>query len=228
MFDARGELTRLATKHRVSFVVEGASVRLTGLKQEADKMGSMLRFLMLGREDLDCPKKLVVQAKARAKDVEAETGALIDVLRTGGWEDGGSVCIRGGDECVAEAAEQMQAWLDEVEGASSLFVDVGDLASSMDGATLDEFRNDVWTLGGRFGVAAKDRIASKGQLELRGPEKAVAEGKGELKMVLDFYKQKAADAQKAQAKAKAAAKPAPEEDDWGAAPMAEPPPGHAW
>jgi len=229
LMDSRGEFTRISTKHGVEISKGDAGVRVTGPPAAAEKAASLLKFIFQGREDLDCPKSLVGAAKAKAKDVEADTAALVEVLRTGGHAGGGVICIRGDEECVDQAAELLRAWLDEKEGATSEFVDVNPPVASWPPQLLAQLRGDLRILEQNKHVAVKDgALESVGRLELRGPPAAVGDAAKELQMILAFYKgecSKEASAAKAKAKAKPKAKPTPaDEDDWGAAPVAEPPP----
>jgi len=227
LMDSRGEFTRISTKHGVEISKGDAGVRVTGPPAAAEKVASLLKFIFEGREDLDCPKSLVGSAKAKAKDVEAETASLVEVLRTGGCGGGGVICIRGDEECVDQAAELLRGWLDEKEGAASQFVDVSPPIASWSPQLIAQFRGDLRILVQNKRVAVKDgALEPAGRLELRGPSGPVGDAAKELQMILDFYKGECSkEASAAKAKTKPKAKPQPaEEDDWGAAPMAEPPP----
>lgn len=233
--DTRGEFKRIATKHSVEVTVEsGAGVRVSGVVQGAQKAEDAIRGLLKGSYDIDLPKNLFQAAKVKARDAEAETGAIIEICRSGGWAGAGRICLRGEEFCVNDAQEVMQAWLDDKEGCTSDWISAGSEITEWPPATLQEFRGDLDHLGSKFGVIVKDTSAP-GELEVRGPPDNVSAAGKELQMILDFYKKAQKDAQakakakpaKAKAKPKAVAKQGPENEDdgWGSAPVAEPPPG---
>jgi len=185
LIEVRGELTRLAKKHGVEVSREGQWVHISGSAQGAKKVSASIKGMMSGKQDINCPKKLTGAAKAKSKDVEPETGAIVEVQRAGGWDDMGIIYIRGEVECVSQAGEIMQAWLDEREGLKSEFIDVSNEPAN----SCDTFSGDLAQMGQWFGVTVRGP-KSCGTLELRGPPQKVSDARGELNRMLSFYKQK--------------------------------------
>jgi len=222
----RGEFDSIMKRLNVKVSREGPlTILVSGPPTDADKAADTLRGLFGGKEDIDCPTKLFGAAKKKAQEVEPETGALITVEKTGGWGGGGIIYVRGEEVSVQEATQMLREWLDEREGASSVFVNFAEDSAEWTAPIFNEFRNDLRMMGGKFGIAVKERNTA-GELELRGPADKVAEAHKEFQMILGFYKKRQADAAKAAEAAAKAAEPEEEEDDeWGAAPVAEPTPG---
>lgn len=227
LFVKRGEFVGLAKRHGVTISRDGAtSVRVVGPPKVVAIAASLVRGLFTGSADLDVPTKLVGAANTYAKDVEIETGAVVELGRTGGWGGGGVAWLRGVDTCVEEAREKMQAWLDEREGATSEFLGVIKDSAEWPAGTLSQFQNDLQMMGGKFGIVVKQREP----LEFRGPPDAVAGAVKEYSMILGFYekehaKQRALASKAAAAAAASATAAAGEADEgWGAAPVAEPTP----
>eukprot|EP00747_Dinoflagellata_sp_TGD_P166743 gnl/TRDRNA2_/TRDRNA2_190011_c0_seq1.p1 gnl/TRDRNA2_/TRDRNA2_190011_c0~~gnl/TRDRNA2_/TRDRNA2_190011_c0_seq1.p1 ORF type:complete len:375 (+),score=115.25 gnl/TRDRNA2_/TRDRNA2_190011_c0_seq1:29-1126(+) len=187
LFEARGELARLAKRHAVEVGIEGGSIWISGPPKGTAATADMLKSMLEYSEDVDVPKALIGAAKAKAKEVEPLTGAFVEVGREG-WGGGGTIWIRGAEDCVKDAAAQLREWLDAKEGAVSEFVDVSKQTAGWTAPIYDQFRNDLGMMGQKFGIAVKTR--DEGQLEVRGPADAVKAGKAELKMILDFYMKK--------------------------------------
>lgn len=227
LLDERDEIGSLARRSQVDISQDGNWLLISGPPKAADTAAELIKSLLSAKEDLDCPKNLVGPAKAKAKEVESETGAVIAVDRSGGWCGGGVIYIRGLEQSVEEATTAFRAWLDEREGAISEFVDTAEDCQQLNSLLFDQFRNDTSMMAEKFGIAVKQ--TTPGKLELRGLPDAVVAANKELLMILGFYrKEQAKAAAEAEARAKAEEAPPPEpEDDWGAAPTAEPVPG-AW
>lgn len=229
LLDAREEIGSIAKRNQVKISRDASWLGITGAPKGADNAAQLLKSLLAGKEDLDCPKNLVRKAIARAKEVESETGAIIAVETLGGFGGGGVIYIRGLEECVSQATTAFRFWLDELEGFVSEFVSSAGASGQLAGHLFDQFRNDTQMMGQKFQVAVK-QTSTLGQLEIRGLPEKVAEANKELEMILAFYRKEQA---KFEAQAKAIAKaeePPPqaeEDDEWGAAPTAEPVPG-AW
>eukprot|EP00929_Paragymnodinium_shiwhaense_P030324 TRINITY_DN17203_c0_g1_i1.p1 TRINITY_DN17203_c0_g1~~TRINITY_DN17203_c0_g1_i1.p1 ORF type:complete len:408 (+),score=179.97 TRINITY_DN17203_c0_g1_i1:93-1316(+) len=231
LLENRGEFSSLAKRKGVTITRQGTSIRVSGPPAAAQAAVTTVKGILSGKADMDCPKQLFGAAKAVAKDVEAETGALIEVWKTGGWNGGGMIYIRGIDDCVEQAREQIQTWLDEKEGAYSELVDISKDTKEWEAKDVDQFCNDLQMMSQKFGIAAKPQTAP-GKFELRGPHAAVEPALKEFHMIVDFYRQaslkaKAQQAHAAKSKQKAEEakkKQEEEEDDWGAAPTAEPTP----
>lgn len=226
LLDSRDEIGSLVKRHQVNMSQEGTRLIISGPPKSAEKVADMIKAMMAGKEDLDCPKNLVGAAKGKAKDVETESGAIIAVWNVGGWNGSGVIYIRGLPDCVQEASDAFRVWLDEREGCTSEFVEVdsGSWAPSL----ADQFKNDSQMMGQKFGVAVKPTSVTS-RLELRGLPDAVAAANKEMQMILEFYQKEQAKVEKQKAAEEAeAAVPAEEpEDEWGAAPVAEPAPA-AW
>lgn len=222
--EARGELKRLAKKHDVTVERDGKSkwIRVAGPQQAAEKAVKTLKSVLEGKQDLDCPKNLIRDAKALIDDVEPETGCMAEVLSKGGWGGGGKICIRGDPQSVREATDKVREWLDEKEGATSVFRDLNKEISGWVGLDENQFWSDIGQMASNFGVCSKD--PGDGQLELRGAPDAVKAAEKELQQILSFYKEKCKGNEKQAKKQAKAQEPAPDEDDWGAAPAAEPAP----
>lgn len=226
LLDSRDEIGSIAKRHQVNISRAGTRLTISGLVKTADKVADLIKFLLAGKADLDCPKNLTGAATAKVKEVETETGAIIAVYREGGWGGGGIIYVRGLEHSVEDATTALRAWLDEREGAVSEFVNIGEDSARWAAPLFDKFRNDAQMLGQKFGIAVKQR-SNTGELELRGLPDAVAQAGKELGMIIDFYrKEEAKGDAEAQAHQKAE-EPVEEEDAWGAAPMAEPTPA-AW
>jgi len=228
LLDSRDEISVLAKKNEVNIAKEGASLIVSGPPKSADKVADMIKALLAGKEDLDCPRNLIGAATKRAKEVESETGAIIATYPSGGWDGGGIMYIRGLDMCVEEATTALREWIDEHEGAFSEFVNISEDSGQWTGPLYDQFRNDAQMMGQKFGIAVK-QTSTVGKLELRGLPDKVAEAHQELQMILGFYRKEHKKVEAgAAARAKAEEAPAAEaEDEWGAAPVAEPVVG-AW
>jgi len=231
LLETRGELKRMGEKHGAELSSDGNGVSIAGAVEGVKKAEKALKWLLSGKADLTCPRELFGACKAQAKDLEAATGALVEVVR-GGFGGGGIVHIRGNSECVQEAEEQLRNWLDEREGAYSAFVEIREAFAKLSPEELQQFNGDLGHFGRKFGISA---WAADGQIELRGPAGGdwEAPARAELKQIVDFYAPPAPapkkEATKAKAKPKAKApEPVEEEDGWGAAPEADFELGHKW
>mmetsp|Transcript_90454 Transcript_90454/g.281168 ORF Transcript_90454/g.281168 Transcript_90454/m.281168 type:complete len:397 (+) Transcript_90454:74-1264(+) len=223
--ESRGELRRIAEKHSVSISVEEGHVHVTGVVEGARSAEKAVKWLLTGKASLACPRELIGAAKAQAKELEAETGALLEVLRSGAG--GGVVCIRGDVDCVREAEEQMRVWLDDREGAYSVFVEAAEALERLGPQKLEELRGDLAHFGSKFGIAA---LPVGGRLELRGPAGGgwEAPARAELRQILDFYAPApAAQGPRGPQEPEQPAQAEPE-DAWGAAPEADFELGHRW
>jgi len=225
LLETRGELKRIADKHGVEISTDARGISISGAVESARKAENAITWQLSGKADLNCPRDLIGATKAQAKELEPETGALIEVVR-GGFGGGGIVRIRGNTDCVQEAEEQMRAWLDQREGAYSAFVEAKEAMSKLTPDKVEQLSGDLVHFGRKFGIAATVDTA---HVELRGPAGGdwEAPARAELRQILDFYAPAAPE--KAKAKAKAKEKPKPKDDDvWGAAPEAEFELGHKW
>jgi len=221
LLDYRDEIGSLAKRHEVNISRDGSWLGVSGPMKAAAKATDLIKPLLSGKADLDCPRNLTGAAKAKAKEVESETGATIAVENSGGWGGGGIIYVRGIDKCVEEAATALRAWLDEREGATSEFVNLAQDSANWTAPLFDKFLNDTQMMSQKFGIAVKQ--TTTGELELRGSPDTVAQAGKELAMMVDFYRKEQA---KSEAQVKVEQPPEPE-DDWGAAPVAEPTPA-AW
>lgn len=226
LLDSRDEIGSLAKRHQVNISRAGARLTISGPVKTADKVADLLTALLAGKADLDCPKNLTGAAKAKVKEVESETGAVIGVFNHGGWDGGGIIYVRGVEQSVEDATTTLRAWLDEREGAISELVNTGEDSARWAAPLLDKFKNDAQMMGQKFGIAVK-QTSNTVELELRGSPDVVVQAGKELAMIIDFYRKEQAKADaEAQAQQKAE-EPVEEEDEWGAAPVAEPTPA-AW
>jgi len=229
LLESRGQLKRFKERHEAEFSVQGGTITISGSVENVRKAEKAIKFLTTGAMDLPCPRQLVGAAKAQAKELEAETGAYIDVVRgTAGSES--MFVVRGDAEGVRDAEERLHAWLDETEGAYSVFVDISEALKRMDPGKVDTFSNDLGHLSNKFGILAR---LSQNRVELRGSKTGDWEkaGRSELNMIVDFYAPLAKPTKAPAAKQTPKAKPVekePEDDAWGAAPEAEFDLGHKW
>uniref|UniRef100_A0A7S4VE95 Uncharacterized protein n=1 Tax=Alexandrium monilatum TaxID=311494 RepID=A0A7S4VE95_9DINO len=228
LLDARGELKRLGSKHSVELAPDGTSVSITGPVDSVKITEKTIKWLLTGKAELSCPRELIGACKSQAKDVEAETGAFIEVAR-GGFGGSGMVRIRGDSECVAQAEEQLRTWLDDREGAYSVFIEIKEAFAKLSSEKLGQFNGDLVHFGQKLGITA---YAENGKVELRGPQGGNWEtpARAELHQIVDFYAPPAAapKAAKAQATPKAKAPEPAEDSGWGAAPEADFELGHKW
>mmetsp|Transcript_67369 Transcript_67369/g.170520 ORF Transcript_67369/g.170520 Transcript_67369/m.170520 type:complete len:429 (+) Transcript_67369:1-1287(+) len=254
LLDIRGGLQRLEKKHSVSLTADSGAglVRISGSAEQARKAEKDLKWRLTGKEDLPCPKELNSASRRHAKDIiEVETGAFVEVAR---GDFGGDLVmhIRGDQEGVQEAKDQLQTWIEE-RG----FVTTKPLAN-LDQAKWQQFTDDMWHFGEKFDqqFGVKTAVSDSGSwVRLRDPSAKnwEAEGfaaagwwdtvRGELKQVMDWYSSQAEEEAKAEAKAKVEAEAkakakakaqakakakAAEDDAWGAAPEADITLGHRW
>jgi len=226
LLDSRDEIGSVAKRHQVNISRAGTRLTISGPVISADKVADLINALLAGKADLDCPQNLTGAAIAKAKEVEAETGAVIAVYRQGGRGGGGIIYVRGLEHSVEDATTALRAWLDEREGAVSEFVSIGEDSARWAASLLDKFRNDAQMMGQKFGIAVK-QASNTGELELRGLPDAVAQAGKELAMIIDFYRNEHAKGEAETQAQQKAEEPVEEEDAWGAAPMAEPTPA-AW
>jgi len=184
LFEERGEFESVAKKRGVQIGREGSWLWITGAQSSAKEAESFLKGLLSGSVDIDCPKKHVAGAKARAREVEPSTGAHIFVQGHGGWDGGGLIVVRGDEDCVEQAAEDMRAWVDEREGCTSKFVKEEFLAA-LASPVYQQLRADLHQFGGKFSVVAKARGTT---VEVRGQAENIANSLKEMGELLDFYR----------------------------------------
>lgn len=227
LFEGRSELKRFGDKHGVVMTAQDGNVKISGPADKARKAEKAFRFNLTGKVDLPCPRDLSGAAKVQAKEVEADTGAYIEVVR-GGFGGGSIVHIRGGYECVSDAEEKMREWFDQREGAYSVFIDMTDVFKKLGPEKVQQFGTDLVQFGQKFRIAA---TTGELRVELRGVASGEweAPARAELQQIVDWYSTQAEGAPKAKAKAAAAAKAVvPDESGWGEAPEAEIELGHKW